>query len=188
MSALLRRRRFWIAVLLGLLIVNLAVHWPWAGRTVSAGHPPGPPSSWPGGRMPEEMRARMDAALAKLPEEQRTALQARMEADRKFFDSLKTLPEAERRQKMQEHFASNPPPQIPGMERIGPPPGGAPGAGSPGENGAPGNSASSDGQGREGGKDDGQGGGAIPNHLPEPAVRRGLDQQIANSQKPPVAQ
>lgn len=187
MRSLLRQRRLWIAVLLGLLIVNLAVHWPWAERKTAADRPPGAPPGGPGGQPPAEMRAKMEAALAKLPEAQRTAIQARMEADRAFFDSLKTLSETERREKMKEHFANNPPPQIPGMEKMGPPPGMAGGPGGPGENGNGGNSSSSDGEG-EGGRKDRTPDGSGPSRLPEPSVRRGMDQQIANSQKASASQ
>lgn len=146
--------------------------------------PPGPP---PGAQPTEEMRAKLESALAKLPESQRVAIQARMEADKVFFESLKALPEAERRQKMQEHFAQNPPPQIPGMERMGPPPGAGGGPGGPGGSGDGKDSASSNGPGAEGAKDHAPDGSA-PSRLPEPSVRRGMDQQIANSQKTSAAQ
>lgn len=183
MNSLLRQRRLWIAVLLGLLVVNLVVHWPWGGGKMAMDRPPGRP---PEGQPTEEMRAKLESALAKLPESQRVAIQARMEADKAFFDSLKSLPEAERRQKMQEHFAQNPPPQIPGMERMGPPPG-VGGPGGPGGGGDGKDSASSDGQGVDGTKDRAPDGSA-PSRIPEPSVRRGMDQQIANSQKASAAQ
>jgi len=184
MNALLRQRRLWIAVLLGLIIINLAVHWPWASRKHDMGQPPGPPPNGAEGPRSEEMRARLESALAKLPEAQQKAIRERMDADRAFFDSIKTLSETERRQKMQEHFAQTPPPQIPGMEKMGPPPGMAGGPGGPGE----GNNASSSSEnGNDGAKDNAPNGPGA-NRLPDPAVRRGLDQQIANSQKAPATQ
>ncbi len=184
MNSFLRQRRLWIAVLLGLLLVNLVVHWPWTGRKVAMDRPPGPP---PGGQPTEEMRTRLESALAKLPESQRVAIQARMEADKAFFESLKALPEAERREKMQAHFAQNPPPQIPGMERMGPPPGAGGGPGGPGGSSNGTESASSNGQEGGGSKDHAPDGSA-PSRLPDPSVRRGMDQQIANSQKTSAAQ
>jgi hypothetical protein len=102
------------------------------GAPGSADGPPGDPGS--GNPFPEPdpaMRQRMEAALQKMPEEQRKAFQDRIKADRAFFESLRDLPEGERRKKMQEYFAQNPPP-----EGFGP---GSPGAGGPGEleNGQP---------------------------------------------------
>lgn len=190
MNSLFRQRRLWIAVLLGLIIINLAVHWPWSAQRHGMGQPPGPPPNGAQGPRSDEMRAKMESALAKLPEAQQTAIRNRMEADKAFFDSIKTLSETERRQKMQEHFAQNPPPQIPGMEKMGPPPGMAGGPGGPGGPGGRGdgnNTDSSSEQGNDGAKDNAPGGPA-PNRLPDPAVRRGLDQQIANSQKAPATQ
>jgi hypothetical protein len=99
------------------------------------------------------MRQRMEAALQKMPAEQRKAVEERMKADRAFFESLKDLPEDQRRKKMQEHFAENPPP--PGFGPGGPGPGG--------HGGDPGN--------------------GDPIQLPPPDVRRSMDQQIANSLK-----
>jgi len=77
------------------------------------------------------MRQRMKAALQNMPQEQRQAVEDRMKAERAFFDSLRDLPEEQRRKMMLEHFAQNPPP--PGF-----PPGG-PGGGGPGDldNGEP---------------------------------------------------
>jgi hypothetical protein len=187
MNSLLRQRRLWIAILLGLLMVNLAVHWPWAGRKSDMARSHGVPPGMPGGQPSEEMRTRMESALAKLPEAQRTEIQARMEADKVFFDSLKNLSEAERRQKMQEHFAQNPPPQIPGMERMGPPPGAGGGPGAPGSSGESKDPVSSSGPGNDGAKDRAPDGSAT-SRLPEPSIRRGMDQQIANSQKAPATQ
>jgi len=95
------------------------------------------------------MLARLDA----LPEEQKTAIQTRMHEDQKFFASVRNLPETERREKLQQHFAQNPPP-------FGPPPGaggGPPPGPGPGDGGAP--------------------------HIPPPDVRRGMDQQMVNSMK-----
>jgi hypothetical protein len=101
------------------------------------------------------MRQRMEGAWKNLPEEQRTAMQARMQADRAFFESLRELPEDQRREKMREHFDQNPPP--PGFDP------GFPGGGGPGGGGDPAN--------------------GDPVHLPSPEIRRSMDQQIANSQK-----
>jgi hypothetical protein len=102
----------------------------------------------------------MELALQTLTPEQRQAFEQRMQADRAFFETLRDLPEDQRRAKMQEHFAKNPPPEgfDPGSmpPPDGPPPGG-PGDNGPGFNG--------------------------PMHLPPPSVRRSLDQQIANSQR-----
>ena len=83
-----------------------------------------------------------------------------MQVERAFFDSLRNLPEQERRKKMEEHFAKNPPPQIPGLE-IGPPPGAGTGGGGMG----------------------GPDGGLQSGYLPSPEVRRSMDQHIVDSQK-----
>lgn len=167
-------------MLLGLISVNLAVHWPWAERKHEMGRPPGPPPKGAEGPLSDEMRARMESALTKLPEAQQKAIRERIEADKAFFASIKNLSETERRQKMQEHFAQNPPPQIPGVEKMGPPPGMAGDPGKPGEG-----ADSSSGSGNNEAKEDAPN-GPESNRLPDPAVRRGLDQQIANSQKAPA--
>jgi len=101
------------------------------------------------------MRERMEATLQKMPAEQRQTFAARMQADRAFFETLRGLPEEERRAKMEEYFAQNPPP--PGFD-----PGAFPPAGGSGPGGVPGDGA--------------------PMHLPPPAIRHAMDQQIANSQ------
>ena len=105
-------------------------------------------------------RERMEALLKKLSVEQRKVVEERMTEDRIFFDSIRDLPEEQRRQKMQEHFAQSPPAFPPNADgTLMPPP-------------------------------DGEGVGTGPNpfgkggmHLPPPGVRRSMDQQIANAQK-----
>jgi len=97
------------------------------------------------------------SALEKMPPEKREAFEARMQVDQAFFDSVRDLPEDQRRTKIQEYFKSNPPP----ADFL--PPGGAPPMGGP--------------PGPPGGPPDG------PMRLPDPSVRHGMDQQIANSQQ-----
>jgi hypothetical protein len=108
-----------------------------------------PPEPDPG------MRQRIEGALQKMSEKQRKSVEDRANADRAFFESLRNLPEDQRREKMEEHFEQNPPPQ--GFDP------GAPGAGGPGVGGDPHN------------------GDAIP--IPPPDERHSLDEQFANSQK-----
>jgi hypothetical protein len=114
-----------------------------------------PPGDFPG---PDgATRGRMAAMLQKLPPEQRKAVQERMEKDRAVFASVAKLPAEDRRQKIEEYFAENPPPP-----ELGPGPDIPGGPGGPGGPGDPGN------------------GGAFA--VPPPAVRRGMDAGIANSQ------
>ncbi len=133
-----RLRRHWLLLLFVVaLLVNLAIYWPRKGdpAALPGARPPGPPSgllldaSAPDAPQRE---AAFQAMLAKLPTAQRTAIEERVAADKAFFATLKDLPEAERREKMQEHFAQNPPPPLPGMTDNPPPgpggPGGGPGA------------------------------------------------------------
>ena len=125
------------------------------------------------------MRARFLASLQQLPTEQRQQVEERMQADRAFFDSVRDLPEQERRAKVAEHMQENPPLQIPGLEFAGGP-GGPPGAAPGGTNGGNGNGEGKDGRGPRGAPDQG--------HIPDPSVRRGMDQRIADSQKKASAQ
>ncbi|MDR3401367.1 MAG: hypothetical protein P4L99_02625 [Chthoniobacter sp.] len=155
-----------LAILLGILVVlNLLRFWPrehssdgWTPAQQpfldNVGAPPDG-AMLPGGD--PVMRQRMAEALQKLPAEQRKAVESRIAADRAFFDSLRGLPEEERREKVRDYFAQNPP-----LAGIAPP--GMAGGGPPGnlpEGDPPGDMV----------------------HLPPPALRRSLDQQIANSQQ-----
>lgn len=106
-------------------------------------------------------RERMEEMLKKLPAEQRKVMEDRMAEDRKFFDSIRDLSEEERRQKIQEHFAQNPPPFSPNGDGGPMPPPGSGGGNGPGA--------------------DPFGKGGM--HLPPPEARRSMDQQIANTQK-----
>ncbi len=159
-----------------LLLSNLILHWP-SKKPAKMGFPgpggaPGQPSA--------EMRAQFEEALQKLPEDQRAVVTQRMEDDRAFFDSVKALSEQERQQKIQEHMAQNPPPQIPGMPAplSSPNPGDTNGvAGAPGSAGGAGNGSGGPG-----------GGGPESGHIPEPTVRHSMDQNIANSQQTSTAQ
>lgn len=103
------------------------------------------------------MRQRLESALEKMPPDRRQAFEARLQADEAFFDSIRDRPEDQRRELIRDYFDSNPPP--PEFEPGNAPPGmaGPPG---PGTGGPP------------------QG----PMRLPDPSVRRRMDQQIANSQ------
>ena len=132
---LFRRRKLAI-VLAMLLALNAARFWHGKGSPgASRGGgrifgPPGAPGADPGrgadNPFPARdaaMRKRMETALQNIPEDQRKAIEDRMKADRVFFESLRDLPEDQRRKKMQEHFARNPPP--PGLGPDGPGPAGA---------------------------------------------------------------
>ena len=158
---LFRRRK--LAMVLAILLALHAFRF-WNGKHPPAtfpragrpGDPPGEPAAANPFPAPDPaMRQRMETAWKNMPEEQRTAMQARMQADRAFFESLRELPEDQRREKMREHFDQNPPP--PGFDP------GFPSGGGPGGGGDP-----ADGD---------------PVHLPSPEIRRSMDQQIANSQK-----
>jgi hypothetical protein len=155
-------RRYKLAILLMALLALNAVRY-WHGKHPSetfrrAGRLPGPPGdpaaadSFSG--TDPAMRQRIEAALQKMPAEQRKAVEDRIKADRTFFESLRDLPEDQRREKMREHFAQNPPPPDfdPGFPGPGGQEGGGPGSGD-------------------------------PVRLPPPDVRRSMDQEIANSQK-----
>jgi len=156
-------RRHKLAILLAVLLALNAVIY-WHGKHPSKAFPggwrppgrPGTAGSADAFPAPDPaMRQRMEAALQKMPQEQRKVVEDRMKADRAFFESLRDLTEDQRRAKMQEHFAENPPP--PGFDP------GLPGAGGPGGGGDPGS--------------------GDPVHLPPPEIRRSMDQQIANSLK-----
>lgn len=159
----LRRNKWWLLLAI-LLLLNLIRYWPLRHASSSAaGH--GPSADAMQFPQPDAaMQARIDA----LPEDQKLAVEDRMKADRVFFASVQSLPPAERQQKMQEHFAQNPPP-------MGPPPGGPPpGSGGPGDGGPgdPGN---------------GPFDGGAP-HIPPPDVRRGMDLGLVNAMKNGAAQ
>lgn len=151
----------WGGVLLILLLSNLVIHWPRKAHPQETAK--GSPLEMQGmpGDPPPEMKAQLEEALQKLPEDQRAVLTQRMSEDRAFFDSVKDLPPEERQQKIQDHLAENPPPQIPGMPSLLNTNSGANGgAGAPSFWGGP------------------QSG-----HIPSPEARYGFDQQIAKSQK-----
>jgi hypothetical protein len=165
-----------LAYMLAILIVLNAIRfWPHKKLDAEPGFPPLPPGRPANGAPPSPNfnpgdpsgppdRERMEAMLRRLPAEQRKVVEERMEADRKFFDSIRDLPEQELRQKAMEHFAQNPPPFLPGADGAPmplPSGGGAGGGGTPGA--------------------DFFGKGGM--HLPPPEVRRSMDQQIANGQK-----
>jgi len=162
-------RRFPLAVLLAvLLIIDGIKYWPprHSGQALADARNlprriPGLPEDLRGAdAFPEPaaaMRQRLDAMLQRIPEEQRKAIQDHLEKDRIFFASLRNLPEEQRRQKIAEYFAQNPPP--PGFD----PTNGGAGIGGPGGPGGP------------------EDGGAFP--IPPPAERRSLDQQVADSQR-----
>lgn len=161
-------RRYGLPLLL-LILLSLTVvrYWPRKGASASfPGRSAAGAARKAGG--PQEFappdpvaRERMEQALQKLTPEQRQAFEQRMQADRAFFDALRDLPEDERRAKMEEHFAKNPPPAGFDPGSMPPPPDGAP----------------------PGGPGDGPPGFGGPMHLPPPSVRRSMDQQIANSQR-----
>lgn len=151
------RRRWYLFLLAALVVANIFLRWP-SGK---ANHetfppPPGVNGNGPGGEFEEKIQA----ALQKLPVEQRTAIEERRNADRQFFETLGNIPPEERRKKIEAYFAKNPPPQIPGLEFPPPPGANSDHAGGPGD---PGN------------------GGPENGHIPAPDVRRGLDQGIVNS-------
>lgn len=168
--------RFKLAYILAILVVlNVIRFWPPKKDDAEPAFPPPPAGAAMDGTPPDENagpggpggpagRERTEAMLNRLPAEQRKVVVERMAEDRKFFDSIRDLPEEQRSQKMQEHFAQNSPPSPPnGDGQPIPPPGGA---GSEGGNGP-------------GPESFGKGG----MHLPPPGVRRSMDQQIVNAQK-----
>jgi hypothetical protein len=168
--------RFKLVYILAILLVLNAIRF-WSHKKTEAepAFPPPPPgavmdgappdvNAGPGGPGGPPGRERREAMLEKLPAEQRKVVEARMAEDRKFFDSIHDLPEEERRLKMREHFAQNPPPFPPNGDGRPMPPSG--GEGPPGGDG-------------RGSDPFGKGG----MHLPPPEVRRSMDQQIANAQR-----
>jgi len=155
MRAALQRYKWWL-LLAVLLLLNGIRYWP--AKHAAHGFPGGPPP--PGAMGGDGPDAAMLARIDAMPADQKKAVEERMQEDKAFFASVQSLPEAVRRQKIQEHFAQNPPPF--GMPPGGPggiPPGGGPGGGpgGPGDGGAP--------------------------HIPPPEVRRGMDQQLVNAMK-----
>lgn len=168
--------RFKLAYILAILVVLNVIRF-WAQKR-DDGEPAFPPpplgaaiggapldaNAGPGGPGGPPRRERMEAMLNRLPAEQRKVVVERMAEERKFFDSIRDLPEEQRSQKMQEHFAQNSPPFPPNGD--GPPIAPPGGVGSGGGNGP-------------GPESFGKGG----MHLPPPGVRRSMDQQIANAQK-----
>jgi len=170
--------RYKLAYILAiLLLLNVIRFWPHKKKDdAEPSFPPPPPgaamngappdaNAGPGGPGGPPGRERMEEMMKKLPAEQRKVMEERMAEDRKFFDSIRDLSEGERRQKMQEHFAQNPPPFPPNGDGGPMPPPGA--GGGPGAGNGPGPNPF--------------GNGGM--HLPPPGVRRSMDQQIANAQK-----
>lgn len=170
-----RRTKIGGGLLAVLLLANLVTLWPSKKAARSGPRPGDVPANFTQGVPPaptEEMRLQLQASLEKLPADQRKQVEDRMQADRAFFDSVRNLPEEERRAKMAEHRQTNPPLQIPGFEFAG-------GLGGPRSNT---NIESRDGDGL------GPGGGPGKGHIPDPSVRRGMDQRIADSQRKGTAQ
>jgi hypothetical protein len=162
----LNRYKWWL-LLAVLVILNVVRFWPVKHPAQARGFPGGPP---PGGFPGPD--AAMQARIDSLPDDQKQAVEDWIKGNKDFFASVQNLPQSDRQQKIQEHFAQNPPP--PGMPFPGPPPGGPAPGGSPGP-GGPGN-----GGGPPGGPG-GPGGGGM--HIPPPDVRRGMDQGLVNAMK-----
>lgn len=167
------------AILLALLAANIYVRWP--SRPAASFGPPAPREIDAG------MRARIDEAIEALPEEQRADARQKVAAMASFLDSVKNLPEAERVQKVREHFRENP---MPFLRPPGPPPQGEPpvgGAGAAGAGGAPaggpGGVPGGDPRGAGGGPPGGPGGGPGSGHIPPPEERYSMDQHIATEQE-----
>jgi len=160
-SPALQRHKWWL-LLAVVLVLNAIRYWPvrHAAPGFGAGGPPPGGPGGPGGGAFREPDAAMLAQIQAMPQEQRAAVEQRMREDKDFFASVQNLPETERREKVQQHFAENPPPFGP-PGPPGPPPGGA--GGGPGGPGGPGD-------------------GGAP-HIPPPEVRRGMDQGLVNSMK-----
>ena len=156
----------WFLLLAVLVIFNVVRYWP-AKHTAARNPGGGPPMAFP---TPDPaMQAQIDA----LPDDQRLAVQNWIKDTKDFAASVQTLPQADRWQKMQEHFAQNPPP--PGMPFPGPPPGGGP----PGPGGSP---RPGGGPPRgPGGPGAGPGGGGFG--VPPPEQRHGMDQNLVNQMK-----
>jgi hypothetical protein len=163
MFAPLNRYKWFI--LLGILVLLLVIQrWP-----RHHAQPPqfgGPPRGFP---TPD---AAMQAKIDALPDDQRVAVENWMKDTKDFFASVQNMPQADRWQKMQEHFAQNPPPPgMPFQGPPGPPPGGN---GSPPPGGPPG--------GPGGGGGPGGPGGGGP-RVPDPEERHGMDQGLVNAMK-----
>src|SRR5580704_17964461 len=105
MRDFLRRYKWWVLALVLLVVLNVVGFWP--SKHASRGFAGGPPMM--DGKF-HEPDAAMQARIDALPEPQRTAIETRMNQDRQFFASIQNLPEDQRRQMMQQHFAQNPPP------------------------------------------------------------------------------
>lgn len=153
----------WLLVLAVLLILNVFRYWHRHPARAAGGSPP---MAFP---TPD---AAMQAQIDALPDDQRLAAQNWIQGNKDFFASVQNLPQADRWQKMQEHFAQNPPP--PGMPFPGPPPGGG---GPPGPGGSPPPGGPPGGPGGPGGGPGGFGG------VPPPGVRHGMDQGLVNQMK-----
>ncbi len=110
---------------------------------------------------PAGVRRSLESALEKMAPPQRQKFEERLQADRTFFASVRELPEIVRRERVQEYLSSHPLP----LELM--PPNGGPPNSLPPLPGPPGISGRPD---------------AEPMHLPDPATRYALDQQVANSQ------
>jgi hypothetical protein len=163
-----RRYKWWL-LLAFMLVLNAIRYWP--AKQAANGFQGGPPQGFP---TPDAaMQARIDA----LPDEQRLAVENWIKESKDFFASVQNMPQSDRWQKMQEHFAQNPPP--PGMPFPGPGPGGPPG--SSGTDGGPGPGPGGPGGGPPGGSG-GPGGPGGP-HVPPPDQRYKMDQGLVNAMK-----
>ena len=113
MRDFLERYRTWVILLAVLALGNLVFHWPHKAAAPPDGFPGGPPPMLGDGAVPPaptpEMQARMDARLKKMTPERRAKFEARRQAEQAFFASVRDLPEAERKQKMEDHFAEHRP-------------------------------------------------------------------------------
>jgi hypothetical protein len=155
-------RRYKLAILLLGLLALIALRFRQGKYTSDAFRQAQHPARSPGAAVPADsfvesdpgMRQRIEGALQKLSEDQRKTVEGRMKADRALFESLRDLPENQRREKIEEFFDQNPPPLFDPA---------SPGIGRPGGGGVPEN--------------------GDPVHLPPPEIRRSMDQQMANSQK-----
>jgi hypothetical protein len=175
----LQRHKLWFLLVL-LLGLNLVIFWP--KKKAIGEFPPGSPGQTADGRPPEpdeKMKAKFEEMLSKMTPEQRQAFEERRKTDEAFFDSLKSLSEDERRKKMDEYRAKNPPPAMPdGMKPPGPPPT----AGNKGNDSSAGNGGNGSGGGNGGGPGGNGSQDGSSTHVPSPSMRRSLDQQIVNSQ------
>jgi hypothetical protein len=156
----------WFLLLAVLVIFNVVHYWPARRPAVARNPGGGPPMAFP---TPD---AAMQSQIDALPDDQRLAVQNWIKDSKDFFTSVQNLSQADRWQKMQEHFAQNPPP--PGMPFPGPPPGG----GGPGPGGSPPPGGPPGGPGGPGSPGGGGWGG-----VPPPEVRHGMDQGLVNRMK-----